>query len=214
MAEKLIEISPENSVIYVELSDLLITPPIQHQYFYSLNEYLEILKKHFALRFSFAELDELILQTFNYRVEVKNSFADEKAVLNEIEYQEDNINFHGGSSSIITQNDLRSAPGELTIFQQKYLDMLGELVEKGKKKHIKVKFILSVTIEKPSERSQTIAIYNHIPTADKWIYPKGFLEKIHSDSFLRDLNHLNSKGAYLHTLELYKDIVRTMGSQF
>ncbi|MDQ6478324.1 hypothetical protein [Dyadobacter sp. LHD-138] len=213
-AEKLIEVSPKNSLIYVELSDLLITPPNQHQYFYSFEESLEILKKHFALRFSFAELNELILQFFNFRLEIKNHFSDEERILNEIEYYADELNFHGGTSSIITQDDLTSTSNDLTIFQQKYLVMLRKVINRGKQKHIKVKFILPVTIDKASERSQTLPIYKNIPATNKWIYSAAFLEKIHSDFFLRDLNHLNARGAHLHTLELFKDIIATTGSQF
>lgn len=214
IAEKLIEVSPKNSLIYIELSDLLITPPNQHQYFYSFGESLEILKKHFTLRFSFAELNELILQFFNFRLEIKNHFSNEETILNEIEYQADDLNFHGGTSSIITQDDLTATSNDLTIFQQKYLVILRELINRGKQKHIKVKFILPVTIDKASERSQTLPIYKNIPATNKWIYSENFLKKIHSDFFLRDLNHLNARGAYLHTLELYKDIIATTESPF
>lgn len=214
IAEKLIEVSPQNSLIYIELSDLLISPPIQHQYFYSFGDFLKILRRHFALRFSFAELDELIFQFFLFRVEMKNLFYDEKMTLGEIEKFDNNVNFRGGTASLITQNELTLTSDGLTLFQQKYLLMLRELINKGKQKHIKVKYILPLTIEKASERSQTVPIYRHIPAADKWIYSEDFLKKIHSNSFISDFNHLNARGAYLQTLELYKDIIATTESPF
>ena len=206
MAEKLIDIVPARSLIYIELSDILIIPPYQAEYFYSLDDLLQILKRHFRMRFSIADIDKMLLQFFNIRADIGNFKYDEKLALAKLEYQIEESPFYGNASSIITQDDIQNASAELSDFQKDYLKMINELIEKGGKKRITVKFVLPVTIEKASERAQTLSIYNHIPAVAKLVYSKGFLQKIQNTAYLGDANHLNAKGAYLNTLEIYGDI--------
>lgn len=158
------------------------------------------------MRFSIADIDKMLLQFFNIRSDLGNFKYDEKLALAQIEYQIEEAPFYGNSSSIITEEDIRNAPKVLADFQKSYLEMISELTERGIRKRITVKFVLPVTIEKASERAQTLSIYNHIPVADKLVYSKAFLQKIHNAAYLGDANHLNSKGADLNTLEIYRDI--------
>lgn len=202
IGEKSLQILPPQSIIFIEVSDFLIAAPNQYNYFLNNQELAQILKQHLSIRHSLIDIENFFFYIINIRLKLQSvSNPKEK-----IGYLENSMVYAGNNSSFVRTEELNKQNVNLNSFQEKYRELIIQFAKKAKKKHIKVIYFLPLTIEKRSERQQTIPIFNSLPNEYKWIYSSEFLEKISKTKFMSDPNHLNKYGAALNTDALINEV--------
>lgn len=209
LAKKLIEISPPQSTIFIELCTSQPTPPSFYKYFYTDTDCINLLKLHFTLSDNFEKLDNILFYFLSIKETIRVLFDLNLAPKPGIGYDSDSKVFIGSNKTMITFQEILKANHELNSIQLKYLHIIEGLISDGKRKNINIVFFVPTTFKNVKEKKVVLPIFNKIPSENRWFYTSLFLSKMRKMSYLSDENHLNKYGAKIYTEELIK-IIKAM----
>lgn len=209
LAERLIPTVPSGSLVFVELSDFRLSPSGYFYHFNTQKDLYEITKKRIALSIGFNELESIFFSFINIRPQLKASMSSDKAFLKEVGFTKWKTTYTGKENTFINSTDVLNTDKSLSTLQNKYLLILNELIAEGKKKNVKIVFILPLNIKGTEKKKELLPIFHAIPVSNKWIYSSNLLRTISFKKYLGDIIHLNETGAKLYSAELAREISRS-----
>ncbi len=89
-----------------------------------------------------------------------------------------------------------------------YHELISELSTYAKTKDVEITFYLPLTFNRNSERKLTTTIYSELDDTKRLKLDNDFLRQIADPHYLRDKNHLNSKGAKIYSDYLARILAR------
>lgn len=206
LAKKLIEISPPKSTIFIELCGSQPTPPVSYEYFFSETDCINLLKLYFTLNGNIEKIDVIIFHFLSLKKSIKTLFESNLSLKSEIGYISDSRIFKGSNKAVITLQEVVNVNTQLNAVQHKYLGIIEELINEGKRKDINIVFFVPTTFKNKKEETFALPIFNKILPENRWFYTPLFLSEIKKTSYLSNENHLNKYGAKIYTEELIKKI--------
>lgn len=207
LTEKLISVLPAKSAVFVELSDLAISPPNHYLYFSTYADLYNLMKKQVDLSFKFNDIEKVFFAFVNVRSQFKASVYNEHLILKEVGFAKKTTAYSDNPKGFISINDINQLQLPLTEVQKKLYLMLIDLMERAKKHDIKIVYYVALNIPKISEKKQVLPIFSALPPSNKWVYSADFLQQITKGKYMYDPGHLNEKGANINSLEVVKKIM-------
>lgn len=208
LAEKVISKIPSGSLVFVELSDFRLSPSGYFYYFNTHKDLYGITKKRLTLGIDFNELESVFFSLINIRAQLKASQSSSKAFLREVGFIKWKTTYTGREDTFINSKDVINTNKPLSTLQNTYLSILNELIADGKKRNVKIVFILPLNIKGVEKKQELLPIFHAIEKSNKWIYPAGFIRSISFKKYQGDIIHLNEAGAKLYSAELAREISR------
>lgn len=206
LAKKLIEISPPQSTIFIELCSSQPTPPVFYEYFFTEGECLNLLKLHLTLSENFEKQDNILFHFLSLKESFRTLSESNLTFKPNIRDNNDSTIFKGNNKTIFTFQEILNANQELNAIQNKYLYIIEGLINEGKRKDIHIIFFVPTTFITIKEKTLTLSIFNKILPENRWFYTPMFLAEMKKTGYMADGNHLNKYGAHIYTEELIKKI--------
>jgi hypothetical protein len=206
LAKKLIEISPPQSTIFIELCNSQPTPPVFYKYFFTEADCINLLKLHFTLSENFEKQDNILFHFLSLKESLRTQLESNMIIKPDIGDNNDSTIYKGINKTVFTFQEILNSNQELNAIQQKYFHIIEGLINEGKRKDIQIIFFVPTTFINLKEKMLTLPILNKILPENRWFYTPMFLAEINKTGYMADENHLNKYGAQVYTEELIKKI--------